>query len=312
MIHYILVFVLLLTGFGILFQKIRWLELAGNLVRQTVEGMDQAARRRLLENRRRLLRLDRDYDMWYRLERALCYSGWKRRFPFLTVELWLVGNLIAAAGIFGGLLGLCRSLWIACVGVLCLVGAEYLLLQICKAGETRAVNRNLLEFLNFLGNYSVTAGEVTGIFDQISKYVEEPLKGVLDECCYEARTTGDSCMALLAMAEKIEHPKFKEIAHNMEVSIRYCADFKALVNSSRRSVREYLRMEEERKSMLQEALINMALLFVMSIFSLLTVDGLIAGSVWDILFGTVPGWIALGIVGVILLLLARQVLGMYQ
>ncbi len=312
MIHYVFIFGLLLTGFGILFQKIRWLELAGNVMRRTIEGMDEAARKRLLENRRRLLLLGQEHDIWYRLDRMLSYSGWQRRFPFLTVEIWLLVNAIAGAVIFCGTLALWRNWWIAFAGLAGLMGLEYMLLHICKAGEARAVNNNLLEFLNFLGNYSITAGEVTGIFNQISKYVDEPMKSALDECCYEAQTTGDSCMALLAMAEKIEHPKFKEIVHNMEVSSRYCADFKVLVDSSRRSVREYLRLEEERRGMLNEALINMAMLFVMSIFALLTVDGLIDRSVWEILFRTVPGWIALGIVGVIVVLLTRQMLDMYR
>ena len=133
-------------------------------------------------------------------------------------------------------------------------------------------NENLLKCLNFLGNYSLTAGEITMILGQVSRYVEEPLKGALEECAYEAQTTGDSSLALLSMAERIEHPKIKELARNLEISIRYMADLTTLVDSSRRSAREYLRMEEERKGMLREAGINMALLLGMSVFALLTVD----------------------------------------
>lgn len=91
------------------------------------------------------------------------------------------------------------------------------------------------------------------ILGQVSRYVEEPLKGALEECAYEAQTTpGDSSLALLSMAERIEHPKIKELARNLEISIRYMADLTTLVDSSRRSAREYLRMEEERKGMLEE------------------------------------------------------------
>lgn len=78
-------------------------------------------------------------------------------------------------------------------------------------------------------------------------------------------------MALLAMAERIEHPKFKELARNMEVSVRYCADFSVLVNSSRRSLREYLRVAQERRGMLREGAINLALLAGMSVVVLLIV-----------------------------------------
>lgn len=312
MTAYIIVFALLFGGFCLLFYRIRWLELISRAMQQTKWEMNESARRRLLADRRRLLLLQKENNLWYRLERELYYSGWRRRMPFLTVEVWLLMNGIALAGIFLLLL-FWGGKWLLAVGGMLLTGLmEYFLLCICKASESRSVNENLLKLLNFLGNYSITAGELTGILEQVSKYVEEPLKSVLRECCYEARTTGDAGMALLTMAEKIHHPKFKELAYNMEVSIRYCADFKMLVEGSRRSVREYLRMGEERKSILREAVINMLLLLVMSVFALITVDGLISRSMWDILFGTLPGYFALAVTGGIFLLLLRQLLRVNQ
>lgn len=312
MTGYVIVFCLLFAGFYLLFYRIRWLELLNRAMQRTRWEMNESARRRLLADRRKLLLLQRENTLWYRLERELYYSGWKRRFPFLTVEIWLLLNGIVLAGTFMLVLFVSGKWLMAGGSMLLLVAMEYLLLRICKAAESRAVNENLLKLLNFLGNYSITAGEVTSIFSQISKYVEEPVKSALNECCYEAQTTGDAGMALLVMAEKIHHPKFKELAYNMEVSIRYCADFRALVEGSRRSVREYLRMGEERKGILREALINMLLLLVMSVFALLTVDGLIDQSIWKILFGTIPGHIALLITGVIFFLLLRQLLRLNQ
>lgn len=170
-------------------------------------------------------------------------------------------------------------------------------------------HENLLKCLNFLGNYSLTAGEITMVLGQVSRYVEEPLKGALEECAYEAQTTGDSSLALLSMAERIEHPKIKELARNLEISIRYMADLTTLVDSSRRSAREYLRMEEERKGMLREAGINMAVLLGMSVFALLTVDRLIDVSVWKIVSGTLPGHLAVGVYGLILFLFLRKLYG---
>ena len=142
---------------------------------------------------------------------------------------------------------------VALLGIMICGAMEYLFLSTLRAEELRVTNENLLKCLNFLGNYSLTAGEITMVLGQVSRYVEEPLKGALEECAYEAQTTGDSSLALLSMAERIEHPKIKELARNLEISIRYMADLTTLVDSSRRSAREYLRMEEERKGMLREA-----------------------------------------------------------
>ena len=291
----ILIFLILLSACMLLVFRIRWIELIRNLMRRGFNEMDESARKRLLDSRRQLMMLQKRHSLWYRLERELNYSGWKRRFPFLTVELWVSVNVFASA--------LCVIvLWMGfglktmLFGMVFLWGIEYLMLYICKIRAFRSVNSNLIKFLDFLGNYSITSGELTGIFTQISKYLEEPLCSALDECSYEAGTTGDVSMALLSMAEKIEHPKFKELARNMEISARYCADFTVLVNGSRKSMREYIRLREERKGMMREALINMALLLIMSVFTLLVVDGLIETSIWDILLKTLPGRIAMGVV----------------
>lgn len=312
MIIYAWIFCLIFMGFLLLFGRIRWVETAKHLLFRTKEGMDQSARLRALENRHKLQELQRKNTWICRVEEFLCYCGVRRRIPGCTAEKWIAGNLLAMAGIFCLLQGIGGKFGIAVGGTVLCGAAEYLILNTMRAGELRAVNENLLKCLNFLGNYSLTAGEITMVLGQVSRYVEEPLKGALEECAYEAQTTGDSSLALLSMAERIEHPKVKELARNLEVSIRYMADLTTLVDSSRRSAREYLRMEEERKGMLREAGINMGLLMAMSLFALLTVDRLIDVSIWQILSGTLPGHLALGIYGLIVFLFLRKLYGFHR
>ena len=312
MIIYAWIFCLIFTGFLLLFGRIRWVETAKRLLFRTKEGMDQSARLRALENRHKLQELQHKNTWICRVEEFLCYCGVRRRLPGCTPEKWLAGNLIALAGIFCLLQGISGKFGIAAGGTVLCGAAEYLFLSTLRAGELGAVNDNLLKCLNFLGNYSLTAGEITLVLGQVSRYVEEPLKGALEQCAYEAQTTGDSSLALLSMAERIEHPKVKELARNLEVSIRYMADLTALVDSSRRSAREYLRMEEERKGMLREAGINMGLLMAMSVFALLTVDRLIDVSVWKILSGTLPGHLAIGVYGLIAFLFLRKIYGFHR
>lgn len=297
---------LLFTGFLLLAMGVKWLEVLTGLLRRTREGMDEAAHKRLLENRRRLMTLQTEHSLWYRLEQELNYSGWKRRLPFLTAELWLAGNLILSAAVFLGALPFVG--WIrAIIATAALLGGEYLALCVSKALAMRSVTRNLLRFLDFLGNYSITAGEVTSVFEQVSRYMDEPIRTALEECSYEAQTTGDTGLALLSMAEKLEHPKFKELARMMEISTRYSADLKALVQSSRRGVREYLSMGDARREMIREAMINMGMLLMMSVLALFIVDGLIEKSIWTILLYSVPGRLVLGIVCGILLSFAGKV-----
>ena len=243
MIIYVWIFCLIFTGFLLLFGRIRWVETAKSLLSRTKKGMDQSARLRVLENRHKLQELQRNNTWICRVEEFLCYCGMRRRFPACTPEKWIAGNLLGMTVIFGVLLGSSGKFLIALSGIMISGAVEYLFLSTLRAEELRMTNENLLKCLNFLGNYSLTAGEITMVLGQVSRYVEEPLKGALEECAYEAQTTGDSSLALLSMAERIEHPKIKELARNLEISIRYMADLTTLVDSSRRSAREYLRME---------------------------------------------------------------------
>ena len=159
---------------------------------RTKKGMDQSARLRVLENRHKLQELQRNNTWICRVEEFLCYCGMRRRFPACTPEKWIAGNLLGMTVIFGVLLGSSGKFLIALSGIMISGAVEYLFLSTLRAEELRMTNENLLKCLNFLGNYSLTAGEITMILGQVSRYVEEPLKGALEECAYEAQTTGNS------------------------------------------------------------------------------------------------------------------------
>lgn len=302
---YIVVFLLLCCSFFLLFQEINILRQFSELMKRAAADLDAASRQRTLEGRKQLLELHKKHTILFSLERQLQYSGLKLRFPKLTVEWWIAGNMAAAAGVFLLFL-LLFGLKTAVGGVVCLAALEGLLLRILRSVNLRRVNNNLMKLLDFLGNYSVTAAEATSVFSQVSRYMEEPLRSALDTCCYEAQTTGDSGLALLSMAEKIEHPKFKELARNMEISIRHCADFSALVRSSRKSLREYLRISQERRGMLREAFVNMTLLLGMSVVVLLTVGSLTGIPLSKLLIGTMPGRIGIFILLAIFGMLGSQ------
>ena len=299
--------VLIFVFFLLLFVWFASESLIGRMMRRTFDTMDAAARQRVHENRQLLIDFQERTGFLDRIEQRLMYCGLTGKYRWLTSEVWILINLmVSGAGYFLTLI-FSRNFLIALSVLVVIQIVRYLLESYLMGKNYRAVNDNLMKFLDFLGNYSITAGEVTGILKQISKYMEEPLRSVLDECYYEAQTSGDSGLALLAMAEKIEHPRFKELVRNMEISIRYSADFTALVRSSRRSVREHMRTRQERKTIVNEALVNMLILAAMSIVILIAVEQLIGTSMQEILFYTWPGRISVTIILVIFMLLYHQI-----
>lgn len=284
----LILFLLIFTGFFLLFHEMRALEYAAEALKRTREGVDAAARQRSLADRQQLQTLQEEHSFWYSVERLLQYSGVRGRFSEITAEWWIVGNVAAGAVIFLAV-DLVFRVKAAAAAVLFCGALEWYALKKLRERNLRRTERNLMKLLDFLGNYSVTAGEITGIFRQVSRYVEEPVKGALELCCYETAATGDAEMALRLMAERIEHPKFKELARNMEISMRYSTDFSALVESSRRSLREYLKVAQERRGMVREAIIHLALLMGMSAVALVMVEKLTGIGVRQLVISTWPG-----------------------
>ncbi|MCR4897223.1 MAG: hypothetical protein K5891_10650 [Lachnospiraceae bacterium] len=301
-----LIFALLAAGFLSLYLRASLLTTILRFLRRTSADMAEKDRRLLLENRRALQEIERKNTLWQRIGRTLEYSGLRRRFPRLTPTRFLAGNLVltgiciaGGSALFGFLPGL-----IAATGLLAI---EEFALILARAGAQRRVDENLLKFLDFLGNYNLTGGELAGILGQISRYLDEPLHSALEECEAESRLTGDVGTAVLAMGERIEHPQFKSFVRNLEMTTRYSTDFAPLVADSRRSMRNYLSRARERKGMLREALINMVLLLLMSAVVLIVVAGLIETPL-SVMLSDPVGKIGLAVVGGILLIFTAQAL----
>lgn len=300
MIGKVVLFIELLSGFLLLFWWIRRDSIIHNLTYHAYENMEQAARKRAEDRRSTLLLKNTRKGILFHLEQQLLYSGLPDKIPFLTPELWITGNLILVALCYTIGTILSNNWWLGFLIILIFEVSVYLLQNLLVLRNYNAVDRELLKFLDFLGNYSITSGEVTIILKQISGYLEEPLKSVLEECYYEAQTTGDTGMALLSMAEKVQHPKFKELVRNMEISMRYSADFTILVSQSRKSIREHMRMRQEQKALASEAWVNILILGAMTVIILKTVEVLIGVPIQDILLKT---WVGRGcLMGILVIL----------
>lgn len=300
----------LVGAYVLLFAWIRRESIIHNIMHKAYASLEEAANRRVEDNRKGIAMLYRKKGKLYGLEQKLLYSGLARKFAFLSPEIYIVVNLVLIATVYA-LVGMFSGLW--WLGILVIIIMEVLLhviINVLMMRNYNATDEGLLKFLDFLGNYSLTSGEVTGVLQQVSGYLDEPLKTVLEECYYEAQMSGDTGIALLSMAEKIQHPKFKELVRNLEISMRYSADFTVLVSQSRRSVREYMRLRQERKALASEAWVNILILGGMTVVILKAVEALIGIPIEEILFHTWVGKICLGGICFIMFLFYNQIRSM--
>lgn len=302
MIGKMILYLELLLFFCFLFRWIQKESIIHNVILKAYENLEQAAEKRIADNRTGMQLLRKRKGLVYRLEKQLLYSGITRRFPHLTPELWIVLHLVMCSVLYATSTIWIGTWWIGLIFVVLFEGSVFLFINLFISQNYNAVDGELLKFLDFLGNYSITSGEVTQILKQISPYLNEPLKTVLEECYYEAQTSGDAGLALLSMGEKIQHPKFKELVRNMEISMRYSADFTILVSQSRKAIREHMRMRQEQKALAGEAWVNILILAAMTVVILKTVEVLIGVPIQDILWGT---WVGKGcLAGIVAILFA--------
>ena len=305
------VFIMLAAGFYALMEKSRASENIRKAAVIMADRIDKNETKSALERRKRLKERTEEEGLVARLDRALTYSRIKMRYPRMTAEKFIAGLSVASALILivtGITAGFAASL-ITCGVFLSLV---YICIRCLEISALKKTGDDLPRLLDLLGSFAVSGAVYSNIFGQISIYMNEPLRSVFDECEAEGRMSGDISMALLSMADKIEHPQFKQLIRNMEITSRHGEDITGLVNSTRRSLRDYIREASLRKTMLRESAINMILLLVMSLAVLAITASLSETTVKDVILGSIPGRVTIGVMAGVFLMYFGQATKLYK
>ena len=241
-------------------------------------------------------------------EKLYTYSRIGKIVRGLSFEAWAVLVVLTTAGAYLGTLIITKN---TMTGLLAAVG-YYLIIKIAEMilakRNFKTIDKSLLEFLNQLGNFSAIQGEITNVLHQTAQYTPPILAEALEGCYIEAQTTGNVSAALMGLADQFEHEKFKEIIINLEVCSRYTANLKVIVDSLRRNLMDAKRASQERRAIADSAIIEMVILSVMLLIVLAVVNTMIKASIWDVLFHSVVGYVALGVTGICYLIFGFAVM----
>jgi len=305
------VFILLLAGFYGLMDGLRTTENIKKTAGLLSRRLDEKGRENALRKREAIrMRADRD-GLWSRIDKALVYSGIVRALPGLTTERLIALMSTACALIFISA-GIAKGVFVGAISTAVFLFSVYAIIKLLEIRNLRKTGEDLPRLLDLLGSYAASGSVYSNIFGQISIYMNEPLRTVFDECGAEGRLSGDISLALLTMADKIEHPQFKQLIRNMEITSRYSEDIAGLVSDTRRSLRDYLKESSDRKAMLRESAINMVLLMVMSYVVIAISASLAETHVSTIVLGSIPGRVTLGVLGTVLMMFFAQAASLYK
>lgn len=282
-------FAFFVAAFTILFYYLRKTSIISNTLQDTYNDMIY---KNMMLNKggKKLLKKDGFWEKWIKL---YTYSRIDKIFTFLTPELWLA--IIIVFGLFVFLISLIFIKDFLLNVILGIVAAGLLIFfeMMLSMNNYQKVDKDLIQFLNMLGSYSLTAQEVTATFRKVARFMNDPLRTVLIECYEEARTSGKPEEALNNMTTKIEHPQFHEIIKNLEIAINYDADFTTVVKSNRQILQNYMSSKQERKALASDGMVNMFVMALALIGCVYFMGQLLGIDIWAELFGSLIGQIAL-------------------
>lgn len=222
---------------------------------------------------------------WNRLELKLYYSGIRNHFPFVSGKVWLIFCGMAAGSLFLVVSFLSRSVLQAL-----LVSAAFWvflgqLLQIMRRSNLRNTERYLLELLNVTESFAATGEEPVAILGYCSRYMQGPIRSVLQKIELQVERGWSSGMILEQLKVSLEHPKWQEFIHNLMVCSMYNSDFHSVFQSSRKSIQSYLSSKKERQSIKHTAEMEMAAIAGLSFLIIWIMSGFLSVTVSELMWG---------------------------
>ncbi len=289
-------FLTLLVGTYELITYVRENSVISGVSRQMLESMNKSEQQRAAkEKARKLLEGNlKKQKLLYRLDRLILQSGVRRFVPFFNTELLLFVLLFSVL-----LLEIYLEirdtgiLWRIFAPVL-LVGGIRLLLILFTDRNFKKTESQLLSFMNLIGNYQQSCDDLLSIFGKISPYLEEPLKGAVEECFLYARMTGNVSAAFYELELRIPHEQFQRLIQNLEICYRHDANYGEIISDSREMLMDYLRNRRERQTMKNNARMEILLIIVCCCFAFWMMDGFMQQNLWYLLRSTMIGQILLG------------------
>lgn len=249
--------------------------------------------------------------LWDKLERLLFYSGIRNRYPFFSAKVWLLCMVVLCGGCFltisvaGGTLGQAGiSCGLVSLGLFALLGW-------LRRKNLQKTEKHLLELINLTESFAVTGEEPVAILLHCQSYIAGPMGQVLKNAEKTAKQGVPSRILLERMKGMLEHPKWQEFMHNLNVCSMYNSDFKTVFDSSRKSIQGYLSSKKERQKVKQVARIEMAVIVVFGMIILYLIGNMLEMSMITFLWGNSISRICTIYMGAIIVLFFRK-LGRFE
>ena len=220
------------------------------------------------------------------------YSRIDKYITFMTPALWFAFEIILFIATLILLLAFKVDLLLSFIFAF-IAGFVPFFVELLMAHQNyKKEDKQLVEFLNMIGNYSLSSGEITDVFAHVYPMVDNPIRDSLEECIYEAENLGSE-QALINLANKIEHPKFKEIIQNLRVAQKYSGNFRSVVENNNAALVDYIKQKRERDHLATFNMISLVICLIITVFIFIALGQMINTNVFEYLVTTTTGQICL-------------------
>ncbi len=240
--------------------------------------------------------------LWDRLELSLYYSGIRTYMPFVSGKVWLIFCFSLLCCLFIFLILWYGKIWAALAGCSALFVVLTQLLEVMRHRNLRVTERYLLEFLNVTESFAVTGEEPAAILRNCSVYMKGPIGRTLKNVEKYIQWGWSGRMILEQLKVNLEHPKWQEFIHNINVCSMYNSEYGYVFRSSRKSMQAYLTSKKERQSIKHNAQIEMGIIVVLSAVILWALSNFLMISIGELIWGSAISKICtIYMVGIVLL-----------
>ena len=224
-----------------------------------------------------------------KLELLLYYSGIRNHFPFVSAKVWLIANVIFHSCSFVIIWAWTGSVLKAalCCLVLCFCITQ--LLNWMRRQHLKAVEQQLLELINVTESFAATGDEALAILQNCAPYMKGPIGRALASIEKRLDKGWSGRMILEQMKIMLEHPKWQEFIHNLNVCCMYNSDFNYVFRSSRKSIQAYLSAKKDRQSVKHKAQIEMGIIVFLGGIIVIALGNFLSLSMSELLWGNIFG-----------------------
>ena len=262
---YALLFILVFLSFLALFSYLRKNSVISNSLKNFYEKAENSVKERWRVEKSQ--EIERGYsdkeNLLIKLDKTIKYSNIRKYIPFLNsnIVIFVLVLLSATALILGAVFG---NLVIG-IGAAIAVSLTLIIIVLAMANVNyKKTEENILTFVNLVENYSKTNNDLIAILGKAYPYLDEPLKGYVQEAYLLGKRTGDPDLALTTLQNNVQNKRFREIVRNLQICSHYEANYEEVVNDLRQQLIEYLAGKRSKEAMARNARIELSILIATS------------------------------------------------